>query len=90
MASNKLLFDCIMVGLSGALGQVFVFFTISLFDCYLLTVLTTTRKFFSVVFSNFRFGHKFTEVQWLGAGLVMACTFVEMFLKKKAPPKDEK
>jgi len=85
-----MMFDCVMVGLSGSLGQIFVFLTISLFDCYLLTVLTTTRKFFSVVFSNFRFGHKFSGMQWLGSGIVMACTFVEMFLKKKQPPKDDK
>ena len=56
---QQLLFDCIMVGLSGAIGQVFIFFTISLFDCYLLTIITTTRKFFSVVYSNFKFGHNF-------------------------------
>ena len=44
---------CIIWGLSGTIGQIFIFFTISLFDCYLLTVITTTRKFFSVVYSNF-------------------------------------
>lgn len=67
-----------MVGLSGAVGQIFIFLTISLFDCYNLTIITTTRKFFSVVYSNFRFGHNFSEVQWLGAALVMASTFAEM------------
>jgi len=49
-----------MVGVSGAVGQIFIFLTISLFDCYLLTIITTTRKFFSVVYSNFTFGHNFT------------------------------
>ena len=67
-----------MVGLSGAVGQIFIFLTISLFDCYNLTIITTTRKFFSVVYSNFRFGHNFTEMQWYGAALVMASTFAEM------------
>ena len=67
-----------MVGLSGAVGQIFIFLTISLFDCYNLTIITTTRKFFSVVYSNFRFGHNFSGVQWLGAALVMASTFAEM------------
>lgn len=83
MGNPQLLFDSIMVGLSGSIGQVFIFFTISLFDCYLLTIITTTRKFFSVVYSNFRFGHNFDNLQWVGATIVMICTFVELFSKKK-------
>ena len=58
--SSTLLFSYIMIGLSGAIGEVFVYLTISLFDSYLLTVFATTRKFFSVVFSNFIFGHHFS------------------------------
>jgi drug/metabolite transporter (DMT)-like permease len=59
LKNPNILFDCVMVGLSGSIGQIFIFLTVSLFDCYLLTVITTTRKFFSVVYSNFRFGHNF-------------------------------
>lgn len=76
-----------MVGLSGSIGQVFIFFTISLFDCYLLTIITTTRKFFSVVYSNFKFGHNFNNQQWFGAAIVMLCTLVELMGKKKDKPK---
>jgi len=91
-SDTKLLYDCVMVGLSGSVGQVFIFFTISLFNCYLLTIITTTRKFFSVVYSNFRFGHKFSDEQWAGASIVMICTFVELFSKKdkKDGEKDSK
>lgn len=83
MESPKLLSECMIWGLSGSIGQVFIFLTISLFDCYLLTIITTTRKFFSVVYSNYMFGHNFSNVQWLGASIVMACTFSELFGKKK-------
>jgi solute carrier family 35 (UDP-galactose transporter), member B1 len=82
MASNELFSNCMIWGLAGSIGQIFIFLTISLFDCYLLTIITTTRKFFSVVYSNFRFGHNFDETQWLGASIVMICTFVELFSKK--------
>ena len=71
-----------MTGLTGSVGQVFIFFCISVFDCYLLSVITTTRKFFSVVYSNFIFGHKFTQMQWVGAIIVMACTAAELTSKK--------
>lgn len=83
MNSPKLLSECMIWGLSGSIGQVFIFLTISLFDCYLLTIITTTRKFFSVVYSNYMFGHNFSNIQWVGAGIVMACTFSELLGKKK-------
>ena len=54
----------------------------------MLTIITTTRKFFSVVYSNFRFGHNFDQMQWVGASIVMICTFVELF-SKKDPKKDK-
>lgn len=85
----NLLFDCIMVGLAGSIGQVFIFFCISVFDCYLLSVITTTRKFFSVVYSNFRFGHNFNNMQWFGAMIVMACTALELTSKKGSKPKEK-
>jgi hypothetical protein len=52
-------------------------------------VITTTRKFFSVVYSNFRFGHNFLPLQWFGASIVMACTFVELLQKKEKKHKKE-
>ena len=67
----------------------FIFFTVSLFDCYFLTIITTTRKFFSVVYSNFKFGHNFDNIQWVGASIVMLCTALELFKDKKPADKGE-
>merc|ERR1719329_1683341 len=89
MGDSQLLFDCIMVGLAGSLGQVCIFFCISVFDCYLVSVITTTRKFFSVVYSNFRFVHNFNNMQWFGAMIVMACTALELLSKKGSKPKEK-
>ena len=87
-SNSETLFDCVMVGLAGSIGQVFIFFCISVFDCYLLSVITTTRKFFSVVYSNFRFGHNFNNMQWFGAIIVMVCTALELTSKKGSKSKD--
>ena len=62
ISNTNILTKCIYWGLAGSVGQIFIFFTISLYDCYLLTVITTTRKFFSVVYSNFIFGHNFDTI----------------------------
>jgi UDP-galactose transporter B1 len=84
---HELLTKVLMIGTSGAIGQIFIFFAISLFNCYVLTIITTTRKLFSVLISNIEFNHHFTMSQWCGAGLVMICTLVELFMGKKG--KDE-
>ena len=99
LKNPNILFDCVMVDLSGSIGQIFIFLTVSLFDCYLLTVITTTRKFFSVVYSNFRFGHNFNGMQWFGAVIVMFCSSIELlnidfdpvdwFYKKTEPVKSD-
>jgi solute carrier family 35 (UDP-galactose transporter), member B1 len=84
-----LLKDVIMIGASGALGQIFIYLSISLFNSHLLSVITTSRKLFSVVFSNIQFHHHFTPLQWLGAMLVMVCTFAEMYIGKKNKDKEK-
>jgi UDP-galactose transporter B1 len=71
--------NCVILGFAGAMGQIFIFLTVSLYDCYFLTIITTTRKFFSVVYSNYRFGHQFSQLQWAGAVLVMLSTTAEVF-----------
>ncbi len=52
--------DTLLISFLGAVGQIFVFLTISLFDNYKLSIVTTSRKCLSVVVSAFMFDHKFT------------------------------
>ena len=74
--------DTLLISFLGAVGQIFVFLTISLFDNYKLSIVTTSRKCLSVVVSAFIFDHKFTSVQWLGAVIVMLSTCAEVYLGK--------
>jgi len=83
LSDPTLFINCFMLGLGGCFGQVFIFLTISLFDSYHYTVISTTRKFFTVLLSNFYFGHNFTSLQWLGAAIVLCCTSLELCKKRK-------
>lgn len=47
--------NVLLISLCGALGQIFIYLTISLHDCLLLAVFTTSRKCFSVVVSSIIF-----------------------------------
>ncbi|KAI9770151.1 MAG: UDP-galactose transporter [Geoglossum simile] len=54
----------------GAVGQVFIFYTLSHFSSLLLVTVTVTRKMLTMILSVIWFGHRLTPMQWLGVGLV--------------------
>ncbi|KAI0166667.1 solute carrier family 35 member B1 [Xylariaceae sp. FL1272] len=54
----------------GAVGQVFIFYTLATFSSVLLVTVTVTRKMFTMILSVVAFGHRLTQMQLLGVGLV--------------------
>jgi len=71
--------DIAIVSVLGTLGQVFIFYTIANFSPLLLSIVTTTRKFFTVLFSIMYFNHQLNYLQWVSIGLVFVGVFIEMF-----------
>lgn len=63
--SNILLF-----GLTSALGQTFIFMTVVHFGPLTCSIVTTTRKFFTILGSVLLFGNVMTHMQWVGTVLV--------------------
>jgi UDP-galactose transporter B1 len=54
----------------GAIGQLFIFHTLSRFSSLLLVTVTVTRKMLTMLLSVFWFGHSLSSGQWLGISLV--------------------
>jgi len=80
--------------LASAVGQNFVYYTVTEFGPLLLTTVTTTRKIFSTLFSVFRNpNNSLSEMQWGGCCLVFAGLLLDVASKffpgKKAAPKKE-
>eukprot|EP00927_Polykrikos_kofoidii_P044931 TRINITY_DN387_c0_g1_i2.p1 TRINITY_DN387_c0_g1~~TRINITY_DN387_c0_g1_i2.p1 ORF type:complete len:320 (-),score=56.50 TRINITY_DN387_c0_g1_i2:208-1167(-) len=73
--------DVLKFSLCSALGQAFIFFTISTFDPLVCTTVTTTRKVFSVLLSIFTKGHQLNTQGW--SGIVMACSGILSELQEK-------
>ncbi|XP_075990759.1 solute carrier family 35 member B1 homolog meigo [Anticarsia gemmatalis] len=73
----------------GGLGQMFIFYMVAEFGPLPCSVVTTTRKFFTVLTSVIIFGNVLMPRQWLGAVLVFAGLFLDMFYSKgkSSPPK---
>lgn len=71
MANPEILSNIIKFAICSAVGQSFIFYTISNFDPLVLSTVTTTRKIFSVLLSIFLKGHSLSLMGW--TGISMAC-----------------
>jgi solute carrier family 35 (UDP-galactose transporter), member B1 len=62
----------VMFGVAGSVGQYAVYYCLVHFGSLLTTLITTTRKFFSILISIAYFGHELTRVQWVAVAVVFA------------------
>lgn len=69
--------DILLFSLTGAIGQLFIFVTLSLYGSLTLVTITVTRKMMTMLLSVFMFDHKLTGGQWGGVGLVFAAIGME-------------
>ena len=58
--------DIVLFCITGATGQVFIFYIITEFGSVVCVLITVTRKFFSILLSVVMFGHKVEVWQWVG------------------------
>jgi len=81
----------LIMGLLGAMGQSFIFYTIANFSPLILSIITSVRKFMTVMLSIIYYSHPVNDNQKYAIALVFGGIVVEMFLgkKKKAEVKDE-
>jgi len=70
-----------------AVGQNFIFMTVTTFGPLMCSIITTTRKFFTILGSVIIFQHPMLARQWLGTGLVFAGLGMDsVYGKEKKPP----
>lgn len=79
-----------LLAITGAVGQLFIFVMVSAFGPLACSVVTTTRKFFTVLFSVIFFGNVLTSRQWFGALLVFLGLFADAAFGKGASKKTDK
>ena len=79
----ELFTDLILLALAGAFGQFFIFMMVSGYGPLPCSIVTTTRKFFTVLFSVLFFSNPISNRQWLGTFLVFSGLFADMFYSKK-------
>lgn len=70
-ANPDIMSKIIKFSLCSAVGQSFIFYTISNFDPLVLSTVTTTRKIFSVILSIVLKGHSLSLTGW--SGILLSC-----------------
>ena len=75
--------DLVLLAVLGTFGQIFIFYTIANFSPLILSIVTTTRKFFTVLASIVIYNHPVTGMQWVAIGLVFIGVFIEMISGSK-------
>jgi len=81
--------DLVLLALLGTFGQIFIFYTIFNFSPLVLSIVTTTRKFFTVLASIVIYHHEINKWQWVSIALVFIGVFVEMLSGSKKEKKDD-
>lgn len=74
--------------IAGAFGQYFIFLTVAEFGPLPCSIITTTRKFFTVLGSILIFGNNLSPRQWLSTFVVFSGLFLDALYGKDKNKKD--
>ncbi|NXA42179.1 S35B1 protein, partial [Eudromia elegans] len=66
----SIIYNILLFGLTSALGQSFIFMTVVYFGPLTCSIITTTRKFFTILASVILFANPISNMQWVGTVLV--------------------
>jgi UDP-galactose transporter B1 len=76
--------EMLLFSITGALGQCFIFKTITDLGPLTLSIITTVRKLASLVFSIVFFGHPYTSRQMVAISIVFAALFLDVVDSKRS------
>ncbi|CAG8982322.1 hypothetical protein HYALB_00005323 [Hymenoscyphus albidus] len=83
-------YDVLGFAICGAVGQVFIFYTLATFSSLLLVTITVTRKMLTMILSVMWFGHHLNGKQWMGVGLVFGGIGAEGVITRREKVAKEK
>lgn|ERR1740139_1224442 len=85
--THQVLMAILLYSVSSAVGQNFVYFTVTEFGPLILTTVTTVRKIFSTLYSVFRTpSNTLSPMQWGGCSMVFAGLLGDIMMKMMPKP----
>lgn len=82
-----IIYQILIFCLLSALGQFFIFLTVTEYGPLPCSIVTTTRKFFTVLGSIMFFGNVMTSRQWVATLIVFTGLFLDSFYSSKESAK---
>lgn len=76
--------------LTSAAGQMFIYYTVRWHGSLVCTMVTTTRKFFTILLSVLLYGHVLAATQWLAVAVVFAGLGIDIVFSSRAKKADAK
>ena len=83
MEHREAAWDLVLFCLCGAIGQLFIFFTIRRFGSLVTTIVTTTRKFFNILLSVLWLGNPLLTQQWMAVAMVFSGLLTSTYVKTR-------
>mmetsp|Transcript_15495 Transcript_15495/g.60604 ORF Transcript_15495/g.60604 Transcript_15495/m.60604 type:complete len:339 (-) Transcript_15495:996-2012(-) len=77
--------NLILFGMCNAVGQHAIYFLVRNFGALVLSMTTTSRKFFTILLSIVWFGHPVTPQQWAGVSMVFTGLALDSVWSKRRP-----
>jgi len=81
MSDSQALFHIIVLSITSATGQLFIFYTIKELGPVMFTIFMTTRQLFSLFLSCVLFQHSFNTAGWLSSFFVFGVVFQRIYRK---------
>jgi adenosine 3'-phospho 5'-phosphosulfate transporter B2 len=80
----------VLLSVTSAIGQIFIFVTIQKFGALVFSLIMTTRQVLSIVLSTLVFQHSMSVQGALGAGLIFLALFLQQYEKMRTSGKYSK
>merc|ERR1711974_537531 len=88
---SAFLFDCIILSICSATGQLFIYHTISTFGPVIFVIIMTVRQVMAVIVSCIKFHHPLSPIAIIGILIIFSALFLRIYCgyrmksQKKAP-----
>jgi adenosine 3'-phospho 5'-phosphosulfate transporter B2 len=83
LADNTAMLHMVILSITSATGQLFIFYTLKEFGPVVFTIIMTTRQIFSLFFSLLLFGHSISLTGWISIVAVFVVVFNRLYKGSK-------
>lgn len=79
----KFVLDCVVLSISSAIGQLFIFYTIATFGAVVFTIIMTLRQAFAILLSCLIYKHSISFLGFVGVLIVFLAIFLRVYCNQR-------